>query len=204
MGLMLTTNAELVAGVLAGGEGSDPDSLMRAIAATRSLAMVVDDTLRALVTQARQSGRTWAEIGGLLNVTRQAAFQRFGAPGPAETGGATPTRPIPGARKQALAVLRAFLAQRWEAMRADFDQRMRSACSVQLLTSVWIGLESELGQLGDLGTPAITTRSGYTVVDVPIAFERGDRTGRVVLDPDRQVAGFFVLGPEATAENRGR
>lgn len=193
MGLMLTTNAEMVAAVLSGGEGSDSDSLMRAIAATRSLAMVVDDTLRALVKQARASGRTWAEIGELLSVTRQAAFQRFGSVEPATPEAGTAPRRTPGARKQALAVLRAFLARHWEAMRADFDERMRSACSVELLTSVRIGLETELGELQNLGAPLITTRSGYTVVDVPISFQRGDRTGRVVLDADGRVAGFFVL-----------
>ena len=52
---------------------------MRAIAATRSLDMIVEDTLRALVDQARAAGHTWAEIGELLHVSRQAAFQRFGA-----------------------------------------------------------------------------------------------------------------------------
>jgi hypothetical protein len=82
MGLMLTTNAELVAKVLRSTDEADSDSLARAIAATRSLALIVDDTLRSLVHQARAGGRTWAQVGELVGVTRQAAFQRFGTGDP--------------------------------------------------------------------------------------------------------------------------
>jgi hypothetical protein len=197
MGLMLTTNADMVAGVLR-AEGTDPDAVMRAIAATRSLAMVVDDTLRALVAQARASGRTWAEIGGVLNVSRQAAFQRFGAssgdgePGDGEGIGRA-ARPVPGARKRALAVVRAFLDRRWETVRAGFDERMTNACSEALLSSVHASLLAELGDLETVGTPAITTHRGYTVTDTPLAYARGGRTVRVVFDADGRVSGFFVL-----------
>ena len=41
--------------------------------------MLVDDAIRVLVGQARAEGRTWAAIGEVLHVTRQAAFERFGA-----------------------------------------------------------------------------------------------------------------------------
>src|SRR5579884_2389848 len=78
MATLLLTNVELVAGVLRAGDDGSGGHVMRAIAATRSLDMIVEDTLRALVEQARSAGHTWAEIGELLHVSRQAAFQRFG------------------------------------------------------------------------------------------------------------------------------
>ena len=40
--------------------------------------LIVEDTLHAPVEQARAAGHTWAEIGEMLHVSRQAAFQRFG------------------------------------------------------------------------------------------------------------------------------
>jgi hypothetical protein len=40
-------------------------------------------------------------------------------------------------------------------------------------------------------------RDGYTVVDIPVALERADGFGRVVLNADRQVAGFFIRPKEA-------
>ena len=75
--MMLATNVQLVGDVL-GADGQSPGQVMRAIAATWSLDMIVEDTFRALVEQERAAGHTWAEIGDVLHVSRQAAFQRFG------------------------------------------------------------------------------------------------------------------------------
>jgi hypothetical protein len=55
MAMMLATNVQLVADVLRGDEHS-AGQVMRAIAATRSLDQIVEDTLRALVEQARAAG----------------------------------------------------------------------------------------------------------------------------------------------------
>ena len=38
----------------------------------------------------------------------------------------------------------------------------------------------------------MSVRDGYTIVDIPVALERADGFGRVVLNADRQVAGFFI------------
>ena len=46
----------------------------------------------------------------------------------------------------------------------------------------------------------MSARDGYTVVDIPVALEHGDGIGRVVLDADRQVAGFFVRPTENTPQ----
>lgn len=42
------------------------------------LELSVDRATRQLVLDYRCDGRTWAEIGGALGITRQAAQQRFG------------------------------------------------------------------------------------------------------------------------------
>ncbi|WP_330180618.1 hypothetical protein OHB26_30035 [Nocardia sp. NBC_01503] len=87
---LLSTNAEFLAEVLRPAEGTPTPSVMAALRAARSLDSVVDDVLRSLVQQARDEGRTWAEIGEVFGTSRQAAFQRFG------TGG-TPLPPMPPA-----------------------------------------------------------------------------------------------------------
>jgi hypothetical protein len=196
MATLLLTNTQLVATVLRGDEDDSPGQVMRAIAATRSLDMIVEDTLRALVEQARAAGHTWAEIGELLHVTRQAAFQRFG-------GGRTPTAedgvavPVDGAVEAAVAVLQAFLDGRFHDARATFGERMLDACSVELLADVREKVRQYGGEVEALGSPVISVRDGYTGVDIPVALERADGTGRVVLDADRQVVGFFVRPTEA-------
>ncbi|MFE2955818.1 hypothetical protein [Nocardia tengchongensis] len=77
---LLSANADFVAEVLRPAPGVPPPSVMAALRAARSLDGVVDDVLRSLVRQAREEGRTWAEIGEIFGTSRQAAFQRFGGP----------------------------------------------------------------------------------------------------------------------------
>lgn len=196
--MMLATNVQLVADVLRADERS-PGHVMRAIAATRSLDMIVEDTLRALVEQARGTGHTWAEIGDVLHVSRQAAFQRFG-------GGRRPTVedgalavPVEGAVEHAAPVLRAFLDGRFDDARSAFGERMQKACSVELLADVREKVRREAGEVQAVGIPVVSVRDGYTVVDIPVSLEHGDGIGRVVLDADRRVAGFFVRPAEVVA-----
>jgi hypothetical protein len=44
------------------------------------LARAVDKLQRHLVRQARETGRTWTEIGASLEISRQAAWERFSSP----------------------------------------------------------------------------------------------------------------------------
>jgi hypothetical protein len=167
--------------------------------ATRSLDMIVEDSLRALVEQARTAGHTWAEIGDVLRVSRQAAFQRFG-------GGRRPTpedgsiaAPVEGAVEHAVPVLQAFLDGRLDDARSSFGERMLKACSAELLADVREKVRRRAGGVQALGTAVVSVRDGYTVVDIPVALEHADGVGRVVLDADRQVAGFFVRPTEAVS-----
>jgi hypothetical protein len=198
MALMLSTNVQLVADVLRADEQFE-DQVMRAIAATRSLDALVEETLRGLVEQARAAGHTWAEIGELLHVTRQAAFQRFGGgPRPISGDGAVAT-PVAGAVEHAIPVLEAFLDGRFEDARARFGKRMLEAVSLALLADVREKVRREAGEVQALGSPRVSVRDGYTVVDIPVALERADGIGRVVIDADRQVAGFLVRPAESVA-----
>jgi hypothetical protein len=40
-------------------------------------------------------------------------------------------------------------------------------------------------------------RHGYTVIDVPVAFERGDLVGRCSFNVDGEVAGFVFVESDA-------
>lgn len=191
--MLLSTNVQLVNDVLR-SDGDASGQVMRAIAATRSLDLIVEDTLRALVEQARKTGHTWAEVGEVLHVSRQAAFQRFGGGRAASDG--TGAVAVEGAVERAVEVLQAFLDARLEDARAVFGERMLDVCSTELMADVREKVHDEGGEVQALGTPVVSVRDGYTGVDIPIALERADGIGRVVLDADRQVAGFFVRRAE--------
>lgn len=193
--LLLMASAEFLADRLRAQEATDAGSPLPALVAARGLGLVVEDIVRRLVAEARAGGHTWAAIGATLHVTRQAAFQRFGG----STDGSTmemATGAVPDASARAVAILEHFLAGRWDAVRASFDQRMTERCPVGLLESVRVKLGCELGGFTTMGPPVVRVREGYTVVDVPLVHERGTRCGRVVFDVDAQVAGFFVLPPQ--------
>jgi hypothetical protein len=191
MAMFLATNVQLVSDVLR-AEESAPSQVMRAIAATRSLDLIVEDTLRALVLQARAVGHTWAEIGDLLHVSRQAAFQRFGGGRHRAPDDGTNAVPIDGAVDLAITVLRAFLDGRFEEVRAAFGEQMLAACSTELMADVRERVRSHAGEVQALGTPVVSVDAGYTIVEIPVVLEQADGIGRVVVDADHHVAGFLV------------
>ena len=189
--LMLRTNADLLVDRLGHGCTAEEGSTIAALAAATSLGSVLDDVIVALVREARSQASSWAAIGYTLKVSRQAAFQRFASRigESAEMGAET----MIDAPTRALEALRRFLAGEFDDLRAVFDQRMREACPVSLLDSVRSQLTAELGNALDLGDASVTSRSGYSVVDIPITYEKGRRKGRVAFDPEARIAGFFVL-----------
>lgn len=193
MALMLRTNAELVASVLQGADAVEGGSVMAAIAATRGLSVVVDDTLHALVAQARAEGRTWGEIGDLLHVTRQAAFARFGTTGGLAALDVADIPPLEGAGDRARQMSSNFLDGRFEEVQAGFSARLRERQPLEVMTNGRARLEQRYGAFLEAGTPDIIVRHGLTFVDLPLAMERGDVRNRVIFDVDGQVVAFGIL-----------
>lgn len=75
--------AKAVAHVAAAGQAS-PNGGVRgttteeALGAVRRAELALEDTRAALVLAARYAGASWAEVGALLGVSKQAAAQRYG------------------------------------------------------------------------------------------------------------------------------
>lgn len=191
MGLLLQTQAEAVANVVRGKGGDDP---LPAIAATRSLATLVEEVLRLLVGQARADGRTWQEIGDVLGTTRQAAFQRFGRDDESEEG--VTTDPMAGAGPEARRLLQLFLDSGYSELREEFNATMVDGLSEDMLATARKQLEGAAGEFASFGRPSVVTMGANTVVTIPMRFAWGDMKGRVAFDADGKVAGFFVLRPE--------
>ena len=156
MGLMLTTNAEMVAACCAAPRTRHPigDGRHRRHAHP---GVLVDDTLHALVRRARNEGRTWAEIGQVLNVTRQAAFQRFGGGQTPDTGD-EPLQPIAEAGPKAVRVLELLLAEHWDELWATFDDRVTRAASVEIFQSALSTAKKTFGEFVAMGTPTAKVR----------------------------------------------
>ncbi len=191
MGVMLTAHARVAAEVLHQSGGSD-GSVIGAIVATRSLSVIADDTLKALVSQARAEGHTWAEIGDVLRVTRQAAFQRFGSAALAEEPRVAGP-PVEGAVERTAGLVADLLAGRWEIVAKDFTPKMIEILPRELLESTRAQVAQHWGELLRTGQAEVTTRDGFTVVDLPLEFARRDASCRAVFTSSGQVAGLLCV-----------
>lgn len=80
-------------------EAEPLEQLAAAVALLSELTELGDDLVGHFVDAAREAGCSWAQIGGELGVTRQAAHQRFAAPWASVAGAARrlgKRRPSPG------------------------------------------------------------------------------------------------------------
>jgi Protein of unknown function (DUF3887) len=174
------------------GRFSRAGSPLDAVAAARELAAVADAALQESVDRARAAGHSWREIGDVLETTRQAAFQRFGRPVDPRTGQPMIREVLPGATDRAVAILGLLAAGRWDEVRGQFDATMTDRLSADELARGWAQVVGTIGALESTGEPAVTAGGIGTVVDIPLRFEAGDRTGRISFSPDGQVIGLFI------------
>lgn len=154
-----------------------------------------DRVLAAAVDAAREAGGTWQQIGDALGTTRQAAFQRFGRPIDPRTGEAMDKTPMAGAEERAVELFADLAAARWQAVYDRFDEAMVAALSIERLADTWATVVGTVGAYEGPGAAFVRRQADYTVVDLPLAFEAGDMTGRVAFHGDGRVAGLFVLDP---------
>ena len=176
---------------LSGGSGST----LAGIAFAQGAVSAMDDGLQQMVQRARDAGHTWAEVGQVLGITRQAAFQRFGRPVDPRTGEPMRTSMLPGAADRAAALFADLAAGRWSGVCRDFDEHVASKLDADGVARVWAQLRGMAGWLEKMGKPVAYQAGDYTVVDLPLTFEAGERTGRVSYDRNGKVAGLFFLPP---------
>ena len=163
----------------------------------------VDDlagqVLKLCVQQSRGAGHTWQELGDLLGVTRQAAFQRFGKPIDPRTGEPMDkTVRMADAAERAITIATAVLDGRMDEARQSFNTEVLEAFTDEVRAN---GLATVAGLVGAFegfgeGEPFVRRVGDHTVVDIPLRYEAGDMKARVAFDTDEKVAGIFILAPE--------
>ena len=192
--------AQSVAGVL--HERKNKGNALRLIKASATLKTEVDRLLAASVEEARRGGVTWQEVGDTLNISRQAAYQRFGQATDPRTGKTVPKDISATAVKRAETVFMQLSAGSPELVYADFDEQMSSAMTVKALGDMWASLLATLGTLESIGEPAAHRVGELSVIDIPLSFEVGHMIGKVSLHQDGRIAGLFILNaPDGQSTN---
>ena len=160
---------------------------------------LAEQVLKLSVRQSRDAGHTWQEIGDLLGVTRQAAFQRFGKPIDPRTGEPMDkTVRMADAGPRATRIAAAVLEGRMDEARPTFNAQVLEAFTDEVLGNALANVAGLVGAFEGFGEgePFIRRVGDHTVVDVPLRYEAGDMKARVAFDHDEKVAGFFILAPE--------
>lgn len=166
---------------------------------SQSVDGLAEQLLKLCVRQARDAGHTWQEIGDLLGVTRQAAFQRFGKPIDPRTGEPMDkTVHMTDAAERAVEIVSAVLDGRMEEARRSFNAQVREAFTDEVRGD---GLATVAGMVGAFegfgdGDPFVRRIGDDTVVDIPLRYEAGDMKARVAFDADEKVAGLAVVLPD--------
>ena len=183
----------------AGGPQASP-SYLDLVQNARRAAELAEQVLKLCVQQSREAGHTWQDLGDLLGVTRQAAFQRFGKPIDPRTGEPMDRAVhMTDAAERAVEITKDILDGHMDEARKSFNAQVLAAFTDQeqgnALATI-AGMVGEFEGFGE-GQPFVRRIGDYTVVDVPLRYEAGEMKSRVSFDSNEQVAGFFILVPEA-------
>jgi hypothetical protein len=188
----------LAAPVLRGDD--DPLELVRAAHEVQDRAEAL---MVAAVQQARDAGRTWQEIGEVLGVSRQAAFQRYGKPIDPRTGEAMNTKALPGADELAKTVIDDLAHARWAEVSARFDAKMRDGLSEEGLAEAWAHIVGLAGAYEGHGDTDAVRAGDFTTTNTPLHFEAGDFLARITFRDDRTLAGLYILSPDVAGSASG-
>ena len=183
----------------AAGSPLAPPAYLDLVRQARDVHLEAEQVLRLSVQQCRDAGHTWQEIGDLLGVTRQAAFQRFGKPIDPRTGEPMDkTVHMTDAADRAVKIATDVLDDRMDLARPFFNAEVLEKFTDEVrgdAVATVTGLVGVFEGFGD-GEPFVRRIGDYTVVDIPLRYEAGEMKARVAFDSGEKVAGFFILAPE--------
>lgn len=178
------------------------DSIRAAQAGLEASRRVLADAVKA----ARAADHTWAEIGELLGISRQAAFKRFGSPRDPRTGNVMAQRSSRGVIDRATEAFQLLNAGNIDALQALMAPGIAGQLTRELLTDTWASVVGETGPLVDVADPVVTMSDGTPLSDddqvlgpvvgqLTLVCEAGEWTGRVTVDDSGRVIGLLILPP---------
>ena len=170
---------------------------LTAVRVATELSAAAAAALRLSVELARTAGHTWQELGDVLGVSRQAAFQRFGHPIDPRTGEPMSNALLPGAAAKATQLMIDWIEERYDQVAADFSDAVAEQLPASRLAAAWAQVIGLVGSYQGMGEPVTRQAGDLSIVDIPLRFEASDMKGRVVFDKQGKVAGLFILNPDA-------
>jgi len=175
---------------------SDPEDFGAAIGQAVQLRAIVEKIISGAIQRARDQGASWKEVGDILGISRQGAFQRYGKPIDPRTGEPMNTTPLANAAALAETVIDELSSGRWSAVTDRFDPAMRDGLSEDALAAAWAQITGQAGALEGHGAPEVTRAADVTVTNTRLDLEAGEFIARIAFRDDQSIAGLFILAPE--------
>lgn len=103
-------------------------------------------------------------------------------------------------RPKAAQITDQLAAHEWAKVRAQFDDNMRQKLAEDGLANAWGQVVKSKGEFVSRGEPTqLGSPAGkdFLVFDTPLEFEGGPMKSRITFHPDGQIAGLFILVPDA-------
>lgn len=111
---------------------------------------------------------------------------------------ATPTpedidkRVAAGCRARATSLLDAAQKADFDGATRDFDAKMKSALPASKFKEAWTSLD-RFGKLNARGQSHVSRGDGYTIVMIPLIFDKTDLVAQIACGSDGLIAGFHVV-----------
>lgn len=184
---------------------------MDAIKNAQRAAEAAKEQLRQAVQQAREDGHTWAEIGSALNMSRQAAFKRFGHV----------TNPAKGKTLKGAHMSIAHIREATERVfdlisTGSYDQlqplihpEVREELPASLIAETWARALSDVGSKESFADTHVAFPAGERIEDddeilgtvvgvTTLNCEAGELVGRVAFDDQRRIVGLLIMTPDTS------
>lgn len=164
--------------------------------------------LAAAVRAARAQGRTWADIGEELGMSRQAAFKRFGEPMDPTNSTPISTRSVAGLQKLTEDVFTHISAGDYETLATLMHPQTVVELPADVIADAWRRVLGEVGALERFSATRVELAGGAEVLGehdtvigtvvgaTVIQCEAGEVQGRVAFDENNLVVGLLVLPME--------
>lgn len=176
---------------------------------------IAEYELEDAVAHARLAGHSWADIGRALNISRQAAFKRFGSVHDPISGEVMTAAPTPHIAKLGEKFLRHIIKGEEADTMGMILPKLRKDLPWSTISEVWKDVLTETGEFESFEDTQVTslkgTRSheplysklqskilGTCVVISTLKHEAGEWMARVAFDRNGNVIGLLILPTDAT------
>lgn len=181
---------------------------LAAVRSAQEALELTQEKLRRAVREARDDGATWAEIGDVLDITRQAAFKRFGSPRDPRTGDRMTMIDSSDLIEVTERAFTLIDAGDYDSLRELIEGRAARTLSRAAVLGVWADVVAATGNLercagsrvelpdGTAADPGAVVLAPVTVATT-LECEAGTWCGRMLFDSARRIIGILVLPPGA-------